>query len=338
MGRMFEALKEADARLEAAEAPRFALLRAPEREWAEPWPREPDEQLEPVNDAPFTEAGPTRGAGASPGTLARPPVAPPRAKPRLVDEEPVLAPPDDEVPRVAPAPAPRPMTISFRPAVPVEKPVSRPRLAPELIAYHCPEDPASARYAELLATLTGASTGSAAAFLFTSALFDAGTTTVLLNLAITATQQGRRRVIAVDANTSRPGLAARLGITDRPGLCDVLNGTATLDDAIQETEQINLFALTAGSRPSEGGPRLVARTMRSLVRELRRRVGLVLLDGPRWDGQPDVVAAGLACDAVYVVMPEAEAESPQTDQLMRVVAEHGVRLGGCVLTAHTAAA
>jgi Mrp family chromosome partitioning ATPase len=334
---MFEALKEGDAQLEAAEAQRFALRRAPEPESSEASTPEPDEDLELITDAPYIEVGPNRSVEASPGILDGPPSAPPRPKPRPADEDPVLAPPDDEVPRAVSTPDSRPMTISFRPAVPVEKPVSRPRLAPELIAYHCPEDPASARYGELLTALTRAAAGPAAAFLFTSARLDAGTTTVLLNLAITATRQGRRRVIVVDANTSRPDLGARLGIKDRPGLGDVLDGTALLVDAIQETEQINLFALTAGSRPSAGSPRLVARTLRSLVRELRRRFDLVLIDGPRWDGQPDLVAAGLACDAVYVVMPEAEAESPQTDQLTRVIAEQGVRLGGCVLTACTAA-
>jgi Mrp family chromosome partitioning ATPase len=72
--------------------------------------------------------------------------------------------------------------------------------------------------------------------------------------------------------------------------------------------------------------------MRSLVRDLRQRFDLLLVDGPRWDGRPEVVAAGAACDAVYVVMPETEAESPQLDHLFQVIPEQGARLAGCILT------
>ncbi len=233
----------------------------------------------------------------------------------------------------------RPMTISFRPAPqpPLERQPSRPRLAPELIAYHCPEHSASIRYAEILETLSAAAPAKhAPAFYFTSALSGAGTTTVLLNLAITAARQGRQRVVVVDANLRRPGIAERLRIAEGPGLREVLCGTTPLNDALQETVQINLFALTTGSKRPDSGLRLIAGTMRSVLRDLRRSFDLVLVDGPRWDGRPDIVAIGVACDAVYVVTPETEAEAPQVDQLIQVISEQGARLGGCVLTVPTA--
>ncbi len=50
---------------------------------------------------------------------------------------------------------------------------------------------------------------------------------------------------------------------------------------------------------------------------------LVAVDGPRWDGRPDIVAIGVACDAVYVATPETEAEMPQVDQLIQVISEQG---------------
>ena len=331
MGRMFEALREADARLDTVESQRLALLREPAAETPDE-PVEAEEEAESAEDAPFIEVGPNRSVEASPGILDRPPAARPRPAVPLADEEPILATADEETPHVLPVPAPRPMTISFRPPLGVEKHSPRPRFAPDLIAYHCPEHPASARYGALLATLTSTVPDRSPAFLFTSAALDADTATVVLNLAITTTRKERRRVIVVDANTARPCLAARLGIPETPGLCDVLKGTATPAEAVQETEQINLFALTAGSGADDGGLRLVARTMRSLVRELRKQFDLVLVNGPRWDGRPEVVAAGLACDAVYVVVPETDAESAQADDVLQTIPRHGVHLGGCVLT------
>ena len=335
MGRMFEALKQADAQSDAVEEERVALLREHAPAATDSAGDEEDDSLELTSDAPFIEVGPNKSMEASPGLLDRPPVAPSRMAPRLAVEEPVRA----TLPEEQAAPPVLPMTISFRSPDPatVERPASRPSLAPELIAYHCPEHPTSVRYEEILSTLTASTaSGRAPAFFFTSALFGAGTTTVLLNLAITGARQGKCRVVVVDANLRRPGLASHLRIADEPGLREVLNGAAKLEDAIQETAQINLFALTTGTRHTDGGPRLVAGTMRSLVRDLRRTFDLVLVDGPRWDGRPDVVAAGVACDAVYVVMPEAEAESPQMDQLFQIIPEQGAKLGGCVLAAFAA--
>ena len=183
----------------------------------------------------------------------------------------------------------------------------------------------------MLAKLAAVQPDGERAFFFTSAMLGARTTTVLLNLAITAAHDNQR-VVVVDANCRRPGIAAKLGLADQPGLREVLNGTITLDDALQETEQINLFVLTTGSRRPDSGLRMVAGTMRSLVRDLRRQFQLVLMDGPRWESRPDVLAAAAACDAVFVVMPESEAESSQVDQVVQAIPEQGARFGGCILT------
>jgi Mrp family chromosome partitioning ATPase len=321
---MFDALRQGDPHLTET------VRSAPRPEPVAHAIPEDDDELVETSDAPFIEVGPNRSIETSPGLLDLPPAAPPRTPSLPTDEEPVLAlPVDDE---------PSPLTVSFLPtAAPptAEGPAPRPRirLGPELVSFHCPEHAASTRYEEVLATmLAGAVAERPRAFFFTSALFDAGTTTVLLNLAITAARRGRRRVAVVDANLRRPAIASRLHVEEAPGLRDVLAGTATLDEAVQDAEPINLFAVTAGERHPDTGLRVVAGTMRSLLRDLRQRFDLLLVDGPRWDGRPEVVAAGAACDAVYVVMPETEAESPQLDHLFQVIPEQGARLGGCILT------
>ena len=65
---------------------------------------------------------------------------------------------------------------------------------------------------------------------------------MLRNLAVTAARQGGRRIAVVDADPRRPTLSERLGLSARPGLCDVLAGAATLDQALQPTGQANLTA------------------------------------------------------------------------------------------------
>ena len=59
---------------------------------------------------------------------------------------------------------------------------------------------------------------------------------------------------------------------------------------------------------------------------MRQRFDLALVDGPRWDGRPEVVALGCACDAVYLCLPEAEQDTPETVELLQVIPEQGA---GC---------
>lgn len=319
MGRMLDALRRADA------AP--AIQQADD---AEP-------MLVETEEIPFIEVGPRKSLEASPSVLACSPVAVPslvlRACEKLPPDAHQPAAPAREKEAAEPTPTvPAPRSVQFRP-MPSRAP-ARSCFAPELVAYHAPSQPTAQQYRDVLDAVLRASAASehSSALLFTSALPRSGATTTLLNLAITAAGQRRQRVVIVDAHFRRPAVAERLGLPVAPGLSEAMAGAVALDEVIQETEQQELFALTAGVRDT-ASVRFVAETLRSLLRQLRQRYPLVLVDGPRWDGKPDVIALAAACDAVFLVAPETEAETPQTDALLRLIAERGARMAGCILVA-----
>src|SRR5262249_46516162 len=146
--------------------------------------------------------------------------------------------------------------------------------------------------------------GRSQVILFTALTPESGTTTVLLNAAITFARQGRLRVVALEANLDRPALAKRLGLPEAPGLHDFLAGSRTLTEALQETGQPNLVALTKGNGDA---PESLSGALRPVLRHLRERCDLVLIDAPCWDGRPEMVALGSLCDLVYLVLPESDA-------------------------------
>lgn len=316
MGRMLDALRRADGMQSEAEQPRAA---SPASD-AEP-------MLVETEEIPFIEVGPRKSLEASPSVLACSPadaVIPSRAL-RVEVQKP-------EAPARA-REAAELRSVQFR-ALP-GRVGTRSSFAAELVAYHAPDQPAAQQYREVFEAVrhAAAAVDRPAALLFTSALPRSGATTTLLNLAILAAGQQRgRRVLVVDANFRRPAVAERLGLPAAPGLREAMAGTVALDEGIQATGLANLFALTAGLGDN-GGVRFVAETLRSLLRQLRQRYSLVFVDGPRWDGRPDVTALGAACDAVFLVTAETEAETPQTDALLRLIAEQGARLAGCILIA-----
>lgn len=206
------------------------------------------------------------------------------------------------------------------------------RVAAELVAYHAPADPVSHQYADLLKKATDSADGGglteAKVFLFTGVRSGVRSTTVLLNLALTAARQ-RKRAIVVDANLRRPAVAARLGLEVAPGLAEVLAGDVALATALRASPQDGLRVLTSGA-PT--GLWLDADEFRRLLLTLTNEADLVFVDGPCWDGRAGVTACAAACQVVFLVLPSAEADTPFANDLVRGLPAKGINLAGCILT------
>jgi Mrp family chromosome partitioning ATPase len=234
-------------------------------------------------------------------------------------------------PTLADAPT-RIMSVIFRPMPEGPSALGPPeaRFGPELVALHHAEHPVSQQYRTVAEGIAGQlPAGRSQVILFTALMPESGTTTVLLNTAITFAGQRKLRVVVVEANLERPALAKRLGLPEMPGLREFLSGSRTLTDALQETGQPNLLALTQGTGDAPGS---LSDALRPVVRHLRERFDLVLMDAPCWDGSPEVVALGSLCDLVYVVLPEAESATPATESWIRTLPQEGARLRGCIVT------
>jgi Mrp family chromosome partitioning ATPase len=316
------------------------------------------EEEDNEEEVPFIEVGgPRKAIDASPSVLAatvnrlkkteppalaRTPPTEDAAAPRSAApiEAPVREPVTDELPRMLIAPlspgaGPALMAVAYRPLDVTPPPLASPRerFAPELVAFHRSQHPVSQQYRALLGMLLGSSaTGSAEAILFTGAGPGAGVTTTMLNLAVTAAREGKKRVVVVEAGTRRPAVAAMLGLRPGPGLHEVLAGTVSHQGAVQESGLTGLHVLTAGAVAAVGAGRLVGDAMRAVLRHLRSRFDLILVDAMPWDGRPDVVALGALCDTVYLVVPHEDHQKPEVADLLQIIPQQGSRLRGCILT------
>jgi Mrp family chromosome partitioning ATPase len=289
----------------------------------------------PAEDAPFIEVGgPRSELDASPDVVA----ASRRA------EEPLSAGPAHARLYVVPAPAepgPGLVQVGFRPlpAAPNVLPPACDRFGRELIAFHQPDHPVSEQHRTLLAGIESQlPAGQPHVLLFTAPRPGAGTTTVLLNLAVTLAQRGRVRVAVVDANLERPALAERLGLPRGPGLREILAGGVAPLRSLQETGLEGLSAVAAGQAREPNRAALAGEVMRSLLRYLRGRFDWVLVDGPCWDGSRHLGTLAGHCDAVYVVLPETLAQAVEVTELQNAIGQHGGRLRGCIFTQRPVAA
>lgn len=154
--------------------------------------------------------------------------------------------------------------------------------------------------------------------LFTSAVAGEGKTTTACNVAIALARAGLQTVL-VGADLRRTELTSHMRIAKEVGLTSVLAGWADLDDALQEwgDGSDGLLVLGAGPLPPNPSELLASEQMQELLRELEKRVDIVILDGaPLLPVADSAAVAAITSGTVLVV----GAGSTTRDQIARALA------------------
>jgi hypothetical protein len=276
-----------------------------------------------AEETPYVEIGGPGGPIFSPpATQPARPIPEARIEPKT---EPVRS-----FPRLVAPPPPVYLSVRFHDIYP--RGIAKPGVGPDasLVALHSPEHPVSTEYRtlrnEIRKQLPDATSR---VLLFCAATPEAGTTTVLLNLAITLAHDAK--VLVVDANVARPGIAGKLAVKPFPGICEVLAQQVPLAWAVQTTTQSGLHVLTAGDA-TDATARAVGGDLPRLCTQLRQWFDWVLVDAGVWGAMPERDATCPAADAVYLVTREADAERPEFLSLRGWVKELGGLLRGYVTT------
>ncbi len=173
--------------------------------------------------------------------------------------------------------------------------------------------------------------------MFTSASDDEGTSTTVANLAVALTRAGQH-VVVVDGNMRRPALGSFFGLDDRMGVSDILSGHSQLGDALTIVDVSRehpvdvgsngttttsggglLEVLPAGPIPGDAAELLDSRAMTELLRELRGRADVVIVDAPPMLPVTDAMVLGTKVDAVVAVARARLASRPHLVALGRAL-------------------
>jgi Mrp family chromosome partitioning ATPase len=285
----------------------------------------------PTDDTPFIEIGGPSGPVFSSSlalTAALKTIAPTESAPRT---SPTVDEPTRVFPRLAPTPAAY-LSVRFHE-------VSRPgakegQTGPDgsLVAFHLPEHSVSGEYRTLRDAIRKQLPETPSrSIVFTAAASEAGTTTVLLNLAVTLATESKGRVLVVDANVKRAAVAAKLGLKSGPGVCEVLANRVPLTLAIQPSVIERLDVLSAGDS-TDTTPVSIGRELARLTAQLRHWYEWVVVDSGVWGTMPERDATCTSADAVYLVTRAANVERPEFTAVQGWVRELGGLLRGYVTT------
>ncbi len=150
------------------------------------------------------------------------------------------------------------------------------------------------------ALVTARDSGRVRSLFFTSCHRSEGRTTLVLGLA-RALARRPGRTILVDADLSGPMLARSLGLRPRFGLDDVLDGSASIADAVIDAPDDHLSVLPLRSAVARPREMLVSSAWTTALARLRRDFDQVLIDGSPLFAGLNAVALPRSIDAAILV-------------------------------------
>lgn len=106
-----------------------------------------------------------------------------------------------------------------------------------------------------------------------------GKTTILANYGVTLCQSGKR-VLIIDCDLRKPQVHRRFELDNAKGLTNLLLKEISIEEACQQTEVPDFFAITAGPIPPNPSEILASRRMTEIMAELKQQFDYILLDTP----------------------------------------------------------
>ncbi len=131
-----------------------------------------------------------------------------------------------------------------------------------------------------------------------------GKTLVSANLALSLAMAGQR-VLLIDADMRRPKVHELFGLTQEPGLSNVMVGNAKASEAVKRTSTPNLWMMPAGKHPPNAAELLGSRRFKDLLVSVGDHFDWVILDTPPVMAVTDASVVGhIATGVVFVVGSE----------------------------------
>lgn len=198
-----------------------------------------------------------------------------------------------------------------------------------LVTVHAPGGPEADAFRRLrTSVLLAVRESGARTVAITSSVADEGKTTVAANLAV-AMAQGGRRVLLVSADLRRGGVDELFELPATPGLTDVLQGHATLDEVERKVGDLTVIA--RGSPVDNPTDLLGSETTADAVEALAHGFDLVIFDTPPVLAVADVLVLAPRLDTTLLVVSLSQASTAQVAEATTELTLAGATVLGAAL-------
>jgi capsular exopolysaccharide synthesis family protein len=134
-----------------------------------------------------------------------------------------------------------------------------------------------------------------------------GKSTTVANMAVVFAQQGKR-VLLVDGDMRKPTVHYTFNHTNSYGLTSVLTKQLSLEKAVKDSPEKNLFILTSGPIPPNPAELLTSRAMEQFFEEAQDLFDLIIFDTPPLLAVTDAQILANKCEGTILVVSSGKTE------------------------------
>lgn len=165
----------------------------------------------------------------------------------------------------------------------------------------------------------------------TGAMDGEGASTIAAQIAVSLALMREGRVLLLDANLRSPSLHLRFDVQQTPGLSDVIQGKATLRDAIVGTEIPGLSLLPAGNIVVDFRSLLLSEQCSHIISAARQHFRFVIIDSPPMLKVADTALVATRADGVVLVVSADVRRKSEVAEMKQILDGLKAKVIGTVL-------
>jgi capsular exopolysaccharide synthesis family protein len=209
---------------------------------------------------------------------------------------------------------------------------SKPKRRPTLFDVYDPDAPVVTEVRRLLQSLLReAHPDKRKVFLITSAARGEGKSTIAGLLSLVSAQVFRRRTLLIDADLRSPTVHDLLGLSQRPGLFEVLHRKSATDSAVRSTPMPLLSVLTSGAPTGPMGEAYDDDRFRQILESLRPLYDVIFVDSAPAVPVIEPVLMAEHVDGILLVAMAGKTPVSMVRRLKQVIAPVADRVLGTIL-------
>ncbi len=128
-----------------------------------------------------------------------------------------------------------------------------------------------------------------------------GKTLTTFNLALSFAMLPSCRVLVVDGDLRKGSLGKWLAVDGRPGLSDLIEGTATLSEVLLKSDELPIHFIVRGKSKISAGELLNSPNLKDYFQNMAEQFDLVLVDSPPLNLITDAQLLAGCCDAILLI-------------------------------------
>ncbi len=128
-----------------------------------------------------------------------------------------------------------------------------------------------------------------------------GKSVTVLNLGLSFAMLPSFRVVVVDGDLRKGTMGRWLGVEERPGLSNLLDGSAKLEDVVLKSDESPMYFVVSGTSSEQPAELLNTTSLSAHFKQLGEHFDMIVVDSPPVNLITDTQLLAASCDAVLLV-------------------------------------